>query len=176
MIVLDEAVDAARFAELPPQGLLDGIVTGLPVDFVGYGADGWHVGGGRPFPTFSFDRLAGTGSVVGVHPAGGGEFVQVSGVRGQTGTGPGPGDSGSPNLLAGSDIVMAIGSHVHRQAAPAAGTSPPASTPEAALDFVNSFLRMILKRGLTLNVKGQTPIEGGRGFGRVGRRACRRPR
>ena len=139
VIVLDEAVDVPRLAELPPEGILDGIVTGLPLDYVGYGADGWHVGDGRPFPTFSFDRIAGTGSVIGVHPAGGGEFVQVSGGRGQTGTAPGPGDSGSPNLLADTDIVMAVMSHVTSGRAGGRNFSARLDTP-AALEFVNSFL------------------------------------
>ena len=136
--MLDEAVDAARYAELPPEGLLDGLVAGLPVDVVGYGADGWHIGGGRPFPTFSFDRLAGTGSVIGVHPAGGGEFVQVSGVRGQTGAGPGPGDSGSPALLA-----AATSSWRSARTSPAAARRPELLArldTEEALEFVTSFL------------------------------------
>jgi hypothetical protein len=111
VVVLDAPVDAPRYAELPPRGLLAGVVTGLPLTYVGYGADGWHNGGGRPFPTFSFDRLMGSGTAIDVPPAGGGEFVTVSAARGSLGTGPGPGDSGGPVLLAGSDIVTSVASH-----------------------------------------------------------------
>jgi hypothetical protein len=138
VVVLDEAADPARMAELPPLGLLDGAVTGLPLDVVGYGADGWHSGGGRPFPTFSFDRIAGTASVIGVPPAGDGEFVAVSAARGKSGAGPGPGDSGGPALLAGSDIVTAVGSHGASLKATGQTYSARLDTPDA-LAFVTSF-------------------------------------
>jgi hypothetical protein len=112
VLVLDDAVDLPRYAELPAPWALDGLAPGAPLTYVGYGADGWHTGGGRPYPEFSFDRLAGRGSFLGVNTAVGDEFASVSAVRGRTGAGGGPGDSGSPVLLAGTDVAVALGSHV----------------------------------------------------------------
>jgi hypothetical protein len=106
VVVLDTAVDLARYASLPRLGAL-GADRSAPFTLVGYGGDGWVTGGGRPFPTFSYDRMAAASSLIGVD----GEFARFSTNLGQGGGGVGPGDSGGPALRAGTDVVSAIASH-----------------------------------------------------------------
>jgi trypsin len=138
VVVLDAPVDVGRLAQLPPAGLLDGRVTGLPLTYVGYGGDGWHTGGGPPFPTFSFDRLAGFARALAVAPAGDGEFLMASTARGKNWAGPGPGDSGGPALLWGTDVVAAIGSHGASRQGTGDGYLARLDT-EAALEFITQF-------------------------------------
>lgn len=106
VVVLDEPVELPRYAALPARGALDG-QRSLAVSIVGYGADGWVTGGGRPFPTFSFDRMIAASRLIGVDA----QFARFSTSPGQDNGGIGPGDSGAPALRRGTDVITAIGSH-----------------------------------------------------------------
>jgi hypothetical protein len=107
VVVLDHAVQLPRYASLPALGALDGLRS-ASFSLVGYGGDGWVTGGGPPFPTFSFDRLVASSRLIDLDP----EFARFSTSPGRDGGGIGPGDSGSPALRRGTDVVGAIGSHV----------------------------------------------------------------
>jgi trypsin len=106
VVVLDDPVELARYAALPSRGELTAHRSAA-VSLVGYGADGWITGGGRPFPTFSFDRMIASSRLIDLDP----EFARFSTSPGQGNGGIGPGDSGSPALRRGTDVVTAIGSH-----------------------------------------------------------------
>jgi hypothetical protein len=106
VVVLDEEVDLPRYAALPGLGAL-GALRSASFSLVGYGADGWVTGGGPAFPTFSFDRMVASSRLIDLDPA----FARFSTSAGQDNGGVGPGDSGSPALRRGTDLVTAIGSH-----------------------------------------------------------------
>jgi hypothetical protein len=106
VVVLDQAVELPRYAALPRLGALDDFVS-APFSLVGYGADGWHVGGGRPFPTYTYDRMIASSRLINLDP----EWARNSTSPGRGNGGIGFHDSGSPALPMGTDIVMAISSH-----------------------------------------------------------------
>lgn len=106
VVVLDTPVALSRYAALPHAGALRGDRS-APFTLAGYGANGWVTGGGRPFPTFDFDRMVATSRLIGVDS----EFARFSTSLGQGDGGVGPGDSGGPALRQGSDLVSAIASH-----------------------------------------------------------------
>jgi hypothetical protein len=105
-VVLDTPVELSRYAALPHAAAL-GADRSASFTLVGYGANGWVTGGGRPFPTFDFDRMAATSRLIGLDS----EFARFSTSLGQGDGGVGPGDSGGPALRQGTDVVSAIASH-----------------------------------------------------------------
>jgi hypothetical protein len=106
VVVLDTAVELPRYASLPRLGAL-GADLKASFTLAGYGANGWVTGGGRPFPTFDFDRMVASSQLIGVAT----QFARFSTNPGQDDGGIGPGDSGGPALRTGTDVVSAIGSH-----------------------------------------------------------------
>ena len=106
VVVLDTPVELSRYAALPHAGALRGDRS-APFTLAGYGANGWVTGGGRPFPTFDFDRMVASSRLIGLDS----EFARFSTSLGQGDGGVGPGDSGGPALRQGSDVVSAIASH-----------------------------------------------------------------
>ena len=106
VVVLDTALDLPRYASLPGLGA-DHAELSAPFTLVGYGANGWVTGGGRPFPTFDFDRMAAASRLIGLDA----QFARFSTSPGQDNGGVGPGDSGGPALRAGTDVISAIASH-----------------------------------------------------------------
>jgi hypothetical protein len=106
VVVLDEAVELPRYASLPSLGALGGLQSDS-FSLVGYGANGWHTGGGRPFPIFTFDRMVASSRLIGLDST----FARFSTSPGRGNGGVGPGDSGGPALPLGTDMVTAIGSH-----------------------------------------------------------------
>jgi hypothetical protein len=106
VVVLDHEVALPRYAALPRLGALDQLRSAA-LSLVGYGADGWVTGGGRPFPTFSYERRVASSRLIQVDTA----WARVSTNPGQGKGGVGPHDSGSPALPDGTDTVAAIASH-----------------------------------------------------------------
>jgi hypothetical protein len=56
VVVLDDGVSLPRYAQLPIEGLVDTLPRGTDVTLVGYGAQGFVVGNGRPAPFFLRQR------------------------------------------------------------------------------------------------------------------------
>jgi hypothetical protein len=106
VVVLDTAVELPRYASLPRLGALSADRS-ASFTLAGYGANGWVTGGGRPFPTFDFDRMVASSQLIGVDT----QFARFSTNPGQGDGGVGPGDSGGPALRRGTDVVSAIASH-----------------------------------------------------------------
>ena len=96
VVVLDNAVELPRYAALPRLGALT-VDRTASFTLAGYGANGWVTGGGRPFPTFDFDRMVASSRLIGVDA----EFARLSTSPGQGDGGIGPGDSGGPALRRG---------------------------------------------------------------------------
>lgn len=106
VVVLDTPVDVPRYASLPQRGSVGGQAS-APFTLVGYGANAWVTGGGRPFPTFTFDRMSAASRLIGVDA----QFARFSTSPGRGDGGVGPGDSGGPALRDGTDVISAIASH-----------------------------------------------------------------
>jgi len=103
-----------RYGELPTVGLTDSLENGSSVDVVGYGAQDFARGGGpcsagcQPGVDADKTRYVGTTSLIAGNDRLGGEYIKlhenVSGVC--------FGDSGGPELLGGTDVVLAENSFV----------------------------------------------------------------
>jgi len=96
----------STYGRLPSQGLVDTLKNNTAVDLVGYGVSGFTRGGGKPQQVATFTRLFGRTSLVGGNGALSGEFLKLH-------SGACFGDSGGPDLLAGTNVVLAENSFVN---------------------------------------------------------------
>jgi hypothetical protein len=98
VVVVGGAGFPGPYAELPPVGLDGSLRTGQAVDVVGYGVSAIQAGTVLAFGTkeVATTKLDAAGALAG-------EFLKL-----QAGPGGCLGDSGGPNLLAGTDVLVAI--------------------------------------------------------------------
>lgn len=150
VIVLTEAVPTSvvsEYGKLPTAGLVDTLRNRAPVDFVGYGVTTRNTGSGNQYPTpppFYWwtglrNRLYAPSELVSgrfVHSA---EYMRLSlnSDRGSGGTCFG--DSGGPDLKAGTNIVLAVNSYVTNYNCSGVGYSARVDIP-AVLAWVQSFM------------------------------------
>ncbi len=111
VVVLDEPVDLPRYAQLPSPGLVDALPNGTKVDIVGYGVEDFVVGGGQPRParTSGFRMLAESDLIPGNFSISD-EYIRLSANNAQDKGGVCFGDSGGPDLLGGTDTILAVNS------------------------------------------------------------------
>jgi hypothetical protein len=116
IIVLSEPVPTSavsRYAQLPGAGLVDTLAPKTDVDLVGYGVQEQTRGGGPPVWTGLRIRLfAPTELVAPNRFKHGDEFIKLTANPGQGKGGVCFGDSGGPDLLGGTDTVLAVNSYV----------------------------------------------------------------
>jgi hypothetical protein len=143
IIVLDEDVDVGGFANLPDAGLVDTLKNKTPVDFVGYGVSVQEMSfpGENPYDRWGGPRVrmyAPSAMVSGnfVHSA---EYMKLSLNPGGGKGGTCFGDSGGPDLLGGTNTVLAVNSYVTNVNCSGVGYSARVDVPET-LDWINSFL------------------------------------
>jgi secreted trypsin-like serine protease len=106
LVLLKRPVDDRGFAQLPSVGLLDSLAKSKgPLTIVGYGANGFLKGRGRPVPEFRLVRSFADSRLVKLESAKKGLNLRMS-------SGICFGDSGGPVLLGGSDVVVGISSFV----------------------------------------------------------------
>lgn len=95
-----------QYGALPSAGLVDTLGNNTPIDLVGYGVAGFALGGGQPTPIAPFLRLFGQTTAFKSSGSIGDEFLKLhSGVC--------FGDSGGPDLLGGTNIVLAENSFLN---------------------------------------------------------------
>jgi len=94
-----------RYGALPALGLVDRLGSNTPIDLVGYGTVGFERGGGRPQANAPFRRFSGQTSAFAGNGATGDKFLKLH-------SGSCFGDSGGPDLLAGTNVVLAENSFV----------------------------------------------------------------
>jgi hypothetical protein len=104
LVVLASPVTDRGVAQLPTPDLLDTAARGTPLTIVGYGANGFLKGGGRP-PDFQLVRSYADARLVKVEAAKKGLNLRMS-------SGICFGDSGGPVLLGSSDVAVGINSFV----------------------------------------------------------------
>lgn len=148
IVVLDEEVDVGGFADLPDAGLADTLKNKTEIDFVGYGVQyqGKIPGNALPQPppyyrwTGPRVRMYAPSEFVSgkfVHSA---EFMRLSLNPGGGTGGTCFGDSGGPDLLGGTDTVLAVNSYVTNVNCSGVGYSSRVDIPEV-LDWINGFIR-----------------------------------
>jgi hypothetical protein len=142
VVVLSEPVPTSAvstYAALPAAGLVSSLKNKTPVDLVGYGVSQQLHGGGPPSWTGPRVRLfAPTELVSGsfVHSA---EFMKLALNPGGGTGGTCFGDSGGPDLLAGTRTVLAVNSYVTNLNCSGVGYSSRVDIP-AVLSWINGFM------------------------------------
>lgn len=142
IIVLTEPVPVGvvgEYAQLPTQGLVDTLRNKTPVDFVGYGVQEQIHGGGPPVWTGLLVRLYAPSELVSGNFRHSGGFMKLALNPGGGSGGTCFGDCGGPDLLRGTDIVLAVNSYVTNSNCRGVGYSARVDTPEV-LAWINSFL------------------------------------
>jgi hypothetical protein len=120
VVVLDEPVYMDKYAALPDAGLVDTLKNKADIDFVGYGVQyqaripgSWLP---QPPPYYRWtglrQRLKAPGEMVSGNFVHASEYMRLSLNPGGGTGGTCFGDSGGPDLLAGTDIVLAVNSYV----------------------------------------------------------------
>jgi hypothetical protein len=129
------------YAELPEAGLVDTLKNKTDVDLVGYGVQEMQhdPGGGPPYWTGLRVRLYAPSKLVSgkfVHSA---EFMRLSMNPGGGKGGLCFGDSGGPDLLGGTDTVLAVNSYVTNYNCAGVGYSSRVDIPEI-LDWIEGYM------------------------------------
>ena len=112
VVTLNAPVSPARFAMLPVPGLVDSLRMGTAVDIVGYGVQGFFRGGGQPQQIFLFSRFFAPSQLIQSNNRASVEFIKLTANPSKGTGGVCFGDSGGPDVLGGTDIVLAVNSYV----------------------------------------------------------------
>lgn len=112
VVVLDEAAPLAQYARLPSAGQVDGLAMGTPVDIVGYGVQQRAVGGGPPVWLGTLTRYFAPSMLVASNDRISDEFLKMTANPAQGKGGVCFGDSGGPDLLGGTNLVLGVNSFV----------------------------------------------------------------
>jgi hypothetical protein len=147
VVVLDEPVYIGEMAMLPEAGLVDTLANKTDIDFVGYGVryQAQIPGSELPQPppyyrwTGLKNRMYAPSQLVSgkfVHSA---EYMRLSLNPGGDKGGTCFGDSGGPDLLAGTDTVLAVNSYVTNINCAGVGYSSRVDIPEV-LDWIGTYL------------------------------------
>ena len=115
VVILDAPIPSwvtTTFAALPTLGQVDTLPQQTPVTLVGYGIQGFATGGGPPQPLQTFTRDTVTSALVQSKDAISAAFLKMStNIAGGNG-GVCNGDSGGPDLLGTSNVMLAENSFV----------------------------------------------------------------
>ena len=139
VVVLDEPVYMDGMAVLPEAGLVDTLKNKTDLDLVGYGVQEQVHGGGPPSWTGLRVRLYAPSKLVSgkfVHSA---EYMKIALNPGGGTGGTCFGDSGGPDLLAGTNTVLAVNSYVTNYNCAGVGYSSRVDIPEV-LEWIEGFL------------------------------------
>jgi hypothetical protein len=138
VIVLDDPVSLPRYAQLPTEGLVDTLAMKTDVDLVGYGIQ-FDQGGGPRYPEDgAFTRYYAPTKLVASNHVHSDEYIKLTANPSQGKGGTCFGDSGGPDLLGGTDTILAVNSYVTN--GNCAGVTYSNRIDTYALDFINSFL------------------------------------
>lgn len=106
VVILDSPLSLPEYGALPSPNLVDTLKNNTPIDLVGYGVVGFARGGGQPQQVALFQRFAGQTTLIASNDAVSTEFIKLH-------SGTCFGDSGGPDLLGGTNVVLAENSFVN---------------------------------------------------------------
>jgi hypothetical protein len=118
------AVTGGQYGALPSPGLVDTLKNNTPIDLVGYGVQGFLRGGGEPQPVALFQRFFAQTTLIAANDAISGEFAKLH-------SGSCFGDSGGPDLLGGTNVVLAENSFLNNNVCAGNTYSYRVDTPQA---------------------------------------------
>ena len=139
VIILDEPVYLAEYAELTEVGMGETLAMKTDVDLIGYGVQWQEHGGGPPLWTGERIRHFAPSEVVASEHVQSNEFLKLTANPGGGTGGATYGDSGGPVLLSGTNTVLAIISHPTNSNATGVTYAQRADTP-SVLDWINGFV------------------------------------
>jgi len=141
VVVFDQSVELAEYANLPTEGLVDALPMNTPVMLVGYGVQ-WDTGGGPPIPEGVGTRFYASTELIASNHKHSDEYIKLRANPSKGSGGVCFGDSGGPDLLegegVGNDIIIAVNSYVTNGSC-AGITYSNRIDLEYALEFINSF-------------------------------------
>jgi hypothetical protein len=142
VVVLDEPVPDEvlnEYANLPDAGLVDTLKNKTGLDLVGYGVQEQQHGGGPPYWTGFLVRLYAPSEMVSGKFVHSDEFMRVALNPGGGTGGTCFGDSGGPDLLGGTNTVLAVNSYVTNYNCAGVGYSSRVDIAEI-LEWIEGFL------------------------------------
>jgi hypothetical protein len=142
VVVLTELVApdvVSAYAQLPPAGLLDTLNNKTDLDLVGYGVQQQHHGDGPPYWTGLRVRLYARSQMVSGQFVHSDEYMRITLNPGGGTGGSCFGDSGGPDLLGETDIVLAVNSYGTNYNCAGVGYSSRVDIAEI-LQWLNDFL------------------------------------
>ena len=137
VITLNTPVTLAAYAVLPAPGLVDTLPMKQPVDIVGYGVQGFIRGGGPPQQIFTAVRFFAPSELIQSTNRASDEFIKLTANPSQGTGGVCFGDSGGPDVLSGTRIVLAVNSFVTNANCTGVNYSQRIDLPDI-LAFINS--------------------------------------
>jgi hypothetical protein len=138
VVTLDKRANPGAFASLPAAGLVDTLAMGTAVDIVGYGVQGFASGGGPRQQLSSLIRYFAPSQLIQSDNVSSAEFIKLSANPSQGSGGTCFGDSGGPDVLGGTNIVLAVNSYVTNGNCSGVTYSNRVDLPDV-LGFINSF-------------------------------------
>jgi hypothetical protein len=112
VVALNAPKSPGAFAVLPTTNFVDTLAMRTGVDIVGYGVQGFIHGGGKPEQIFLFTRFFAPSLLVQSNDVLSREFIKLTANPAQGKGGTCFGDSGGPDILSGTDIVLGVNSFV----------------------------------------------------------------
>lgn len=137
VITLDTPVDPGGFAALPAPALVDTLPMNTPVDLAGYGVQGFTRGSGQPGQVFTGIRFFAPTLLVQSNNVQSTEFIKLTANPAKGKGGTCFGDSGGPNILTGTNIVLGVNSYVTNGNCAGVTYSQRVDLPDI-LNFINS--------------------------------------
>jgi hypothetical protein len=138
VVTLDTPVNLPAYAMLPVPGLVDTLPMKTSVDIVGYGVQGFIRGGGQPQQIFTAIRFFAPSQLIQSNNLASDEFIKLTANPSQGTGGICFGDSGGPDLLGGTDVVLAVNTFVTNSNCSGVTYSQRVDLPDI-LGFINRF-------------------------------------
>jgi hypothetical protein len=142
IVVMESPVPTSvvgTYGQLPMQGLVDSLAMKTAITIVGYGVQDFIRGGGPPQPGAAFTRFFAPSLLIQSNDVIHDQFIKLTANPAQGKGGTCFGDSGGPNLLGGTNIVLAVNSFVTNGNCAGVTYSFRIDTPEA-LAFIHQFI------------------------------------